>query len=260
MRILVVADPHGTIVKNIPKNLDLILINGDVGKADLARKRFFENQERKKQGLPELESDAKFERQVHKQIYDSTLKVLRYYSRFAPVYTLEGNVGISTRTSVRKEEEKHKVKLPITMDEIKKMKNVCVVKNTLRILHGLRIGFLEYFADVCWYKEFGVEISAKVKKETEKAKRVLKGFGRDLDILLCHQPPYGVLDRVNFPGAPKHWKGKHAGSKVILDYVKRYSPNYVFCGHIHEAKGYKRVGRTEVHNVGSNGDYFLLEL
>jgi len=258
MKILVVGDPHGTKIKKVPKNLDLILVTGDVGKADLARKRFFENQGRKKQGLPELEENADFIKQVHGQIHGSTLEVLKHYSRFAPVYTLAGNVGIPAKNS--SDEKKYGIKLPSTLAQVEKMKNVHVVKNRLRVLDGLRVGFLDNFADVCWYKEFGVDVSPTAKKETLKAKRILRRFGKDLDILLCHQPPYGVLDKVNFPGAPKHWKGKHAGSKVVLNYIKKYSPKYVFCGHIHEAKGKKKVGRTQVYNVGANGDYMVLDI
>ncbi|MCK5150087.1 hypothetical protein KAJ87_04140 [Candidatus Pacearchaeota archaeon] len=45
MKILVVGDPHGSEkVKNISlKGIDLVLITGDLGKADLARKMAFEN-------------------------------------------------------------------------------------------------------------------------------------------------------------------------------------------------------------------------
>jgi len=80
----------------------------------------------------------------------------------------------------------------------------------------------------------------------------LKNFG-DLDILICHQPPYGYLDQTNHPSAPKEWRGKHAGSKVILDYIKKYQPKYVFCGHIHENPGMKKIGKTEVYNLGVAG-------
>ena len=60
------------------------------------------------------------------------------------------------------------------------------------------------------------------KKDTEKAKKVLKWFSKQkIDILLHHQPPHGVLDKVTFKKAPKHWLGKHAGSKVILNFIKK---------------------------------------
>jgi predicted phosphodiesterase len=49
MKILVIGDPHGKKVnKSVVKGKDLIIIPGDVGKADFARKRFFENLNRKK--------------------------------------------------------------------------------------------------------------------------------------------------------------------------------------------------------------------
>ena len=39
MKVLVIGDPHGVLPKKIPRKVDLILITGDLGKADLARKR-----------------------------------------------------------------------------------------------------------------------------------------------------------------------------------------------------------------------------
>ena len=51
MKITVIGDPHGSQkVKDIPlKNSDLILVTGDLGKADLMRKMAFENINRVKQ-------------------------------------------------------------------------------------------------------------------------------------------------------------------------------------------------------------------
>ena len=51
--------------------------------------------------------------------------------------------------------------------------------------------------------------------------------------------------------APKDWKGKNAGSKEILKYIKSKKPKYVFCGHIHEAEKKKKIGGTEVYNLGN---------
>ena len=51
MKILAIGDPHGDIgkVRKIPfREVDLILLTGDLGKADLVRKRAFENIDRKK--------------------------------------------------------------------------------------------------------------------------------------------------------------------------------------------------------------------
>lgn len=259
MRILAIGDPHGNLAKlrKIPKKgVDLILITGDLGKADLARKQAFKNINRKKRGLKGLKETPKEEKAIHMEIHDSTLNILRYLSKFAPVYTIQGNVGIPTLADVRKEKEKFGIRVPSTRHVMDKMKGVSMVKNRVRVINDLRIGFLEYYTDVSWVRNFKPgDYQKKMKrarKQTDRARRVLKRFGK-VDIFVCHQPPFGVLDRVNFPGAPKDWRGKHAGGKAILDYVKKAQPKYVFCGHIHEGEGHRKVGRSEVWNLGVAG-------
>jgi len=116
---------------------------------------------------------------------------------------------------------------------------------------------LEYFIDTCWVREFKLrdykKMLKRARKQTDKARRILKRFGK-VDILVCHQPPYGYLDKVTGKyGAPKFYRGKHAGSKVILDYIKKHQPKYVFCGHIHEGEGKTKIGKTEVYNLGVAG-------
>ncbi len=261
MKILVVGDPHGKLPKRIPKNADLILITGDLGKADLARRRAFENIKREKKGLPEIEETALFVKKANMEIYNSTMKIVKTYSKIAPTYTLIGNVWTSDDW-VKKDEKRLGIKLPYLNRDLRNSKKINIVKNGIRNINGLRIGFLDYFSDVGWMKEFGSKNKERMKrarKETVKAKKILKWFSK-IDILLCHQPPYGVLDKVTWKKAPKHYQGKHAGSKVILDYIKRKQPKYVFCGHIHEGKGQKKIGKTKIYNVGVAGDYILLNI
>lgn len=216
----------------------------------MARKRFLENTERKKKGLKELKYDAKLSRKVSLEIYNSTIKTLKYLSRFAPIYSIIGNVWRSDNW-VKKDEKRLGIKLPYLHRDLKKIKNFNSIRNNIRIINGLRIGFLEYFVDNCWIKEFEEKdrkTIKRAKKQTQKARRVLERFGK-IDILICHQPPYRILDKVIW----KSYKGKHAGSKAILDYIKKYSPKYVFCGHIHEGEGTKRIGKTIVYNLGVAG-------
>jgi len=265
MRILAIGDPHGDLdsLKKIPlKNVDLILLTGDLGKADFARKISFENQKRKQEGLPKLKETKEQKKAIYKEIHYSTINILKYLSKHAPVYTIQGNVGIPTRARVTKDEQKYGIKFPCAREKINSMTRVHLVKNRLRIINGIRIGFLEYFTDVCWVKEFKPKdykkSMKKAKKETEKARKVLKNFDK-VDILVCHQPPYGILDKVTNPAAPKFFQGKHAGSKVILNYIKQKQPKYVFCGHIHEAKGNKKIGKTKIFNLGV-ADYKIINL
>ena len=71
-------------------------------------------------------------------------------------------------------------------------------------------------------------------------------------VLICHAPPYGTaLDRVR--------ENLHAGSKSVREFVDRHQPEYLFCGHIHEAEGSSiDIGKTKATNVGKRG--YLLEL
>jgi len=88
--------------------------------------------------------------------------------------------------------------------------------------------------------------------EAELADRLARFDSLDPLVLICHAPPHGTaLDRVR--------DGVHAGSRSIRDFVDRRQPEYLFCGHIHEAEGVEIVlGKTKAVNVGKRG--YLLEL
>lgn len=266
MRILIVGDPHGKLIKKVPKDVDLILITGDLGKTDLARKFYFNNVERVKKGLPEIEEDRKFIRDEFMEIYNSAMKIVKYYSRIAPTYVIRGNAGGAKDSEIRRDNKKWNLKLPMLWKDLKKIKNFYLISNRFVNVNGLRIGALEYFHDVCWVREFKPknysDALASAKDETAKAKRILKWFGKNkIDVLLCHQPPYGVLDKVIAKYAPKHWYGKHAGSKAILDFVKKdKNLKYVFCGHMHETRGKKKIGKVEIFNAGVSGEYYVVNI
>ncbi len=262
MKILAIGDPHGNLddIRKIPLDADLILITGDLGKADLARKMFFENLRRKREGLPEKEYSANQEKMAFMQAYNSSMRLVRYLRRFAPVFSIFGNLE-SSNVETRRLSKKHGIELPFLSNSLNDLPDVRVINNRVANFQGVRIGCLEYFLDACWAKEFRPDdksIADRAKRQSEKARIFLKNFGRT-DILVCHQPPYGILDEVDAKFAPKEWQGKHAGSKLIRDYIEKYSPRYVFCGHIHEAEGMKKVGRTEVYNLGNCG-YKSVEL
>ncbi len=71
----------------------------------------------------------------------------------------------------------------------------------------------------------------------------LEKLGR-VDILLSHEPPFGTKVDVLY-------SGRHAGSKAVLEYIKRTQPRLVMCGHIHESVAIDRVGSTVIANPGA---------
>jgi Icc-related predicted phosphoesterase len=58
-------------------------------------------------------------------------------------------------------------------------------------------------------------------------------------VLLTHAPPHGARDELPFG---------HVGSKAIQKFLDRV--DLIVCGHIHEAKGMEKVGKTVVVNPG----------
>jgi len=258
MKILAIGDPHGEIKDYNLDDIDLVIFTGDLGSASLMRKMAFENIERAKKGLSKKKFSSIEEKKAYMEAYDSTLSLLKKFSG-VPVMVIYGNVE-SSDADTKKLMKRIKLKLPLLSSALKKI-GVQVINDKLVEFKGVRVGGLKYFIDTCWVQTFKPgdynKKMKEAKKDSDNAKKVLKTFNK-IDILVCHQPPFGVLDKVTSKFAPKHWVGKQAGSKVVLNYIKKSQPKYVVCGHIHEGEGEAFVGKTKVYNLGM-GSYKVLE-
>lgn len=62
-------------------------------------------------------------------------------------------------------------------------------------------------------------------------------------ILVSHPPPNGFVDVVH--------SGAHVGSVSVRTIVEAFEPPLVLCGHIHEARGVARHGKTTIVNPGA---------
>lgn len=81
--------------------------------------------------------------------------------------------------------------------------------------------------------------------------RVFSLIPAGVDVLVSHGPPYSIGDAL-----PRHdWRGwqrdepEHVGSRALLQAVDRVEPGLHVFGHIHEARGQWRRGRTRLANV-----------
>ncbi len=259
MKILALGDPHGKLPKKIPKNINLILITGDLGKSDIWRKIAFDNLERKKKGLEIIRNKNQIKRGYY-EWFNSCVKVLKILEKIAPVYFVSGNIE-KTNKETRELEKEIGEKLPFLSKVISKLR-VKKLDNKKINFNKIKICGIPYYSDNDWMKRFEPirkkERGKEYKKETEKEKRILNWFGKQ-DILISHIPPYGILDIVG-EKAPKSWRGKHAGSKILLNYIKKHQLKFFLCGHIHEGKGEVIVGKTRVINLGCCGDFKVIEL
>lgn len=252
MKILAIGDLHGKLPE-IPRDIDVILLNGDLGKSDLARKFAF-----KHMGNPAYSLTSKQEKRAYLESYNSTIDVLSRLGKIAPTYFIYGNVE-ATDKEIKDLSKKIRLKLPLLGKNIKKLKNVYSLNEKIKSLKGISVAGCPYFIEKEWAMRFrNFDYDKRHKKEDEDARRFFGKLGK-VDILLVHQPPYGVLDKVSAKFAPKQWQGKHAGSHLILSYIKRKHPRFVICGHIHEARGEVRIGKTKIINLGMQ-QYKIIKL
>jgi len=62
-------------------------------------------------------------------------------------------------------------------------------------------------------------------------------------ILVSHAPPRGTaVDRLR--------NGRHVGSSAVRAFIEAYQPELCLTGHIHEARGEDRIGKTHILNPG----------
>jgi len=66
---------------------------------------------------------------------------------------------------------------------------------------------------------------------------------KPLQILVSHTPPKDTRLDMAFSGG-------HVGSLSVRRYIENKKISFVFCGHIHEAKGIDRIGETVIVNPG----------
>ncbi|OIO24428.1 hypothetical protein AUJ14_06090 [Candidatus Micrarchaeota archaeon CG1_02_55_22] len=89
----------------------------------------------------------------------------------------------------------------------------------------------------------------------EEYARLLNDLLDENTVFAPHNPPYGTIADVIRAGT-------HVGSRAILDAIKQAQPRLCVCGHIHEAEGAERVGRTLLLKTGPlmDGKAVLVDL
>lgn len=220
MKILAIGDPHG----KLPKNLDKIIRKNNpsliICTGDYSEVKMISKYE----GITSNKDPKKIASQFN--------------ALSLPILTLKGNMYNG---------RKYK---KIFTNAIKKYTNLHY-KTTGKI-NILNQNFILF--DVIYEKhnarsKLALSLFGSNEKRIKKLNQLLKQNPES--ILITHNPPYGYVDKV--------YSGKHVGSKILLTLIKKYQPKYVFCGHIHEAKGKATIKRTKIYNLGSKGDYIVLD-
>lgn len=275
MRILVVGDFHGKFHEKISKiikkdKIDFIVSNGDYLPFKY-RKLWFKHCFAKDIGLWEVIGQKRYKKLVMEdlKIGENILKKLNSFS--IPVFTVFGNTDWPTPDDISDlvgATIKHKLphepkwyKDDLFAKKVKKYKNIHRIDYSFAkfndfILIGMR------------GHSFPGHVKSKgYKKHRAKLDNLFKKFRKENKnhkvIFVSHNVPYNTrLDKITSKEADKRVIGKHYGSKLARRIIDSYQPIIAIGGHIHEAKGMQKLGKTLAINSGSSyqGDIVLIDV
>lgn len=110
---------------------------------------------------------------------------------------------------------------------------------------GLKLFGIGYAIPVTPFKDWSCDLTE------EQGTELLANCG-EVDVLITHSPPKGVVDVTS--------QGMSLGSTAVLETIKRVQPPLVVCGHIHDCWGQSaQVGGSRVVNLGPTGTWFDIE-
>ena len=223
IKILAIGDPHGKLPKNLSSiikksKIDLIICVGDIPPVPV---NFRKNN---KTGS----FSPAFKKMADKS-YKTIIKRLCSYK--IPVLTLRGNMYLGGEHN------------KFTKRIFNKYKNLHHKRTGKSKINGIDFVFFDMIWEPHYVRSTFQKSQARSNSSREKKiNKLLKG--NKGAIILSHSPPHKVLDKTT--------SGKHIGSKILLRAIKKHKPKLVLCGHIHEAKGEKKIGKTKVINLGES--------
>lgn len=90
---------------------------------------------------------------------------------------------------------------------------------------GVKIGGVKFYGSP-WQLPF---MDWAFNLPEDELRREFERIPENVDVLITHSPPYGILDSVR--------KDEHLGSKSLLEKVSKVRPRYHIFGHIHNGYG-----------------------
>ena len=120
-------------------------------------------------------------------------------------------------------------------------------KRTGLIVAGLG-GCMRYNEGDSQYTES--EMRRRIRRLAPKLYRNKRRYGRYLDILITHAPPFGMGDGPDIC---------HTGFKCFLDFMDKYQPKYLLHGHVHllDANSSRTTQYNNTKVVNIFGSYLL---
>jgi len=265
MKILAIGDFHGKFPSKLKKKIkkeefDLIVSVGDYcGNKELGD-LFFKHAYKTGKELSEFIGKKK-NNQLEKKNYESGVKILNELRKLdKPIIGITGNWDPNSYPHIGHSRVKEKY-LGAFKKYIRKLEDFKMIDFKSSKFQGLNfVGYPKSTHPGMVDKS----IEKKLKKDGKKGEKIISRikkhnkdyynkFKKILDrdsIFVSHNCPYYILDKI----AQGEMKGKHYGSWLTKELIKKFNPFLVICGHMHENWGRKKVGRTLVVNPGAAVD------
>ncbi len=114
-------------------------------------------------------------------------------------------------------------------------------------------GYSAVYGDVGFFGCGGANIGPNIKSESELMYALEKGFEKikhmDKKILVSHIHPKD--------SKMENFSNFVPGSSSLTEAIKKFKPDFVVCGHVHEGQGIEEViGTSKVLNVARDGKIF----
>ena len=232
MKILAIGDLHGEVPatkKFLEENsIDLIICPGDFANIDRIRDAIFENWLLINLGIPieSIMGHKQYEkaRKKSKISQASTMRRLSFLDK--KTFFVFGN-----------DDEPNEIKY-------KNLEYMHLKKRTLYDIDLIGMNSENFVAPLDVLK---VE---KLFKKSENRK-----------IFLTHEPPLNTkLDLIRDKKSPRN--GQHTGGQFSSYFIKKFQPELVICGHMHENPGVIKIGKSFVVNpgYGAKGSCAIIEM
>ena len=265
MKLLVVGDFQGKFPEKLKRKLkkeefDLVLGVGDYSGIKDWYPFIMDMFKRVNKGKERISPEDYFGKNKFNEILRKDLKagkmVLKELNRLGkPVYFVFGNTDddwYSYPFDYKFKSDKKK------KDFVRKLKNMKEMTYRTRKFENVNFvgcgGYMdiEAFFKEERFKKRGKRATSWVIKRLKRSRERFFGNlkkAKGEKIFVFHYPPMGVFDIIK----DKHdnpMNGKSSGVRFFTEAIKKYKPRLAVCGHMHEYRGVKKIGKTIVLNPG----------
>ena len=281
MKLLVVGDFQGIFSEKMKKEIkkeefDAVVAVGDYAGISDFRKYVIYRFNQMKKKLPAKSAEDFFGRKNLRRLIkkddDAAKNVLRELNKLGkPVFLVFGNGD--DRWYEYPFDGNTKMSLPKAHARfLRELKNFNVMTYEKMKLDGIHFFGAGGYMDIDAYldgkhfssKKDGDETLKNRVRRRERTRKKLFGMlscTSGKKILVLHYPPRGVFDIIR-DKKDNPMNGQSAGIGFFSEAIKKYKPLAVFCGHMHEYRGVKKLHSVPVINPGDaeKGKYAIVEI